>query len=180
MIKVKDVAYVRFPAASWAAEGNYGTAFPASYTLSVTEASDVADAVDGFNAAIAGAVAMVNGSGMAHCGLVDANALMGGLDAGQKTHFLILVGGGMTVDMAEALTLFSLDGIHPNNIGYGVITNAFLEEITALTGETLDPVDLGTLAWDSTYGHPGTPDKKMDGSAAVDQRIDGAMANLFR
>ena len=84
----------------------------------------------------------------------------------------------MDVATAEATTLFSLDGIHPNNVGYAVLAEAFLDEIADLTGETFAPV--ADQVWHSTYGLPGTPDPTKAMPASMDPGIDGAMSRLFR
>ncbi len=188
-----DVQLVRFTAASWLATANPAEdQIPASYTLSGAEVGYVNTAVTAYNNSITAAVAMVNGLGLANCGLVDANSMMANLEASQKTHFLLVMGQILAgqalaemdedveaaIEIARATTLFSLDGIHPNNAGYALIAEAFLDEIETLTGETFDPVPAQT--WNPTYGHPGTPVDGKAKAASVDSRIDGAMSSLFR
>ncbi len=168
----EDVALVRFTVATWLATANPATdQIPASYTLTATEVAAVGAAVTAFNNSITEAVQMVNALGLAQCGQVDANAIMAGLPAAQKTHFLLLVGQGMSVDQAAATTLFSLDGIHPNNAGYAVIADAFLDQVGALTDQTFDAVPAQT--WYPTYGQPGTSSK------AAAAPVSDAMERLF-
>lgn len=184
-----DVAYVTFPTLSWIQNpDNTGLQIPAggpgnggAGTLSTSEATTIAAAVAGYNQIIAGVTAAVNASGYASCGMVDANTLMSTVTtdygATAATHFMFLV-GSMGVDAAADATLFSLDGIHPNNRGYGVIANAFLAKISELTGEDLDPVDLGTLSWDPTYGQ--TLDAAAPGMPRLDPDAAEVMGGIFR
>jgi hypothetical protein len=61
--------------------------------------------------------------------LVDANALLGSLDAVRNN---IAPGG-----------YFSVDGLHLNPRGHAVIANGFIKAINAKFGSTLPPVDPG-------------------------------------
>ncbi|MEZ4389210.1 MAG: GDSL-type esterase/lipase family protein [Candidatus Krumholzibacteriia bacterium] len=138
-----DVAYVRFPALAIAD----GSPLDATWTLTADEVQVVEAAVAGYNAAIA-ALADEHGFTVA-----DLHALLGGLDAASRTHFQVLVGGGMTVSAAAAATAFSLDGIHPNSRGYSLVANAFIEAINTELGlsgaDAVSYVD--EAAWDPTY-----------------------------
>jgi lysophospholipase L1-like esterase len=138
-----DVAYVRFPALSIAD----GTSLGASWTLTSAEVTVVEDAVAGFNSAID---VLADDHGFT---VVDMNALLAGLDANSRTHFQVLVGGGMSVEMAAAATAFSLDGIHPNSRGYSIVANAFIAGINTELGligdQALSAVD--EAPWDPTY-----------------------------
>jgi lysophospholipase L1-like esterase len=42
--------------------------------------------------------------------------------------------------------IFSLDGIHPTNTGYGIIANAYIDALNKDLGTALAPVDLGQIA----------------------------------
>lgn len=42
--------------------------------------------------------------------------------------------------------IFSLDGIHPTNTGYGIIANAYIDAMNKELGTTLAPVDIGQIA----------------------------------
>ncbi len=175
------VDYVRFPALSWlaahAVPDSFGVALPANLTLDHAEAVDVATAVGTYNAIIAGVAASVNASGVARVGLMDANALLAGRSAAEKTHFLFLVGQGMSVATAASTTIFSLDGIHPNSHGYGIVANAFIDEINDLDGTSIAHVDPDALTWDPTYGmdkSAGSGPLRLDPAAAA------AMDAIFR
>lgn len=173
-----DVELVRFPAVQWAiaeltaaaTEMRAPNPIPADYTLTETEVGYVETAVTAYNSTIVEAVAMVNALGLAQCGLVDANEMMSDLPTLQKTHLLLLTGQGMPVASAATTTKFSLDGIHPNNAGYAMLADAFLEKIGELTGQTFDAVP--TQSWDPTYGQSGSTKQ----AASV---VPDAMRNLF-
>ncbi|MBK6733174.1 MAG: hypothetical protein IPG61_03655 [bacterium] len=171
------VLYVRFPALSWIAANNPATPIPDEYTLDAGEYTSVATATGVFNATIAAIAASVNASGTANVGLVDANALLAtGTTANQRTHFLFLRGAGMTVAQAAATTIFSLDGIHPNSHGYGILANAFIDKINEIDGTDLDYVDPAALPWDPTYGQSG----KATGPLGLDPAAAEAMDAIFR
>lgn len=172
-----NVQYVLFPALSWVRTHGPGTPIPASYTLDAGETTDVVTATTVFNTVIGQVAAAVNGAGVAKVGVMDANALLASLTTAQKTHFLFLVGQGATVTQAAATTMFSLDGVHPNSHGYGLLANAYIDKINELDGTSLAHVDPAALPWDPTYGQ--TP-VKAGGPLGLDPRAASAMENLFR
>lgn len=147
-----NVQFVLFPALGWIATATPTDPIPSNLTLSQAEFDAVNAATIAFNTVIASVTAGVNAAGIAKCAMFDANATLSGLPAAQKTHFSFLLASGMTIADAAATTYFSLDGVHPNNQGYGFVANAFIDEINALDGTSIPHVDLGTLSWDPTYG----------------------------
>lgn len=174
------VQYVLFPALSWIGANSPATPIPASLTLDTGETTDVVTATNVFNSIIAGVAAAVDGAGVADVAVMDANALLSGRAAPEKTHFLFLLGGGLTVTQAAATTLFSLDGIHPNPHGYGVMANAFIDVYNAMNpaGEAdLEHVDPAALPWDPTYGQAPV---KATGRLGLDGRAAAAMDAIFR
>ena len=172
------VDYVLFPALSWIA--THTAAIPANLTLDHAEAVDVATAVGTYNAIIAGVAASVNASHVAKVGVMDANALLAGRSAAEKTHFLFLVGQGMTVATAAATTIFSLDGIHPNSHGYGIVANAFIDEINTLDGTSIAHVDPAALTWDPTYSAYRVSKAADTGPLRLDPAAAAAMDAIFR
>jgi len=170
-----DATYVLFPALSWATPANAGSPVPATLTLDAAESADVATAVATYNTIIAGVRSAVNASGIAKVGLVDANALLGSLADSERTHFLFLV-GGLGIEGAAATTLFSLDGVHPNSRGYGVLANAFIDAINEIDGTTIPHVDVDAITWDPTYGRTPIPGKA---AFRVDERAAAAMTAIF-
>lgn len=176
-----NVQYVRFPALSWIATADPLTPIPAHFTLDTEEYASVATATTVFNQTITTVVNTINGSGLATVALVDANDLLANETTDQqRTHFLFLVGGGMSVAQAAAATVFSLDGIHPNSHGYGIIANAFIDkynEINPAGEPDLDHVDPAALPWDPTYGQTVT---KAAGMPGLDAQAAAAMDAIFR
>lgn len=169
-----DALYVRFPVLSYLAEmedaGESGLPLPQEYTLDVAETAVVQDAVTGFNAAIAAAVDERD-----HVHLYDAHAALAGLTQAQATHFLVLARQiGPTA--AAATTYFSLDGIHPNNRGYGHVANGFIATINEALDTSIPSINLAGLTWDPTYGIPG--DEKA--AAGLSPEAARAMDAIFR
>jgi len=116
------------------------------YTLTSAEVAIVAEVVASYNIIIENAVDTINQSHPGSCGLFDANDLMANLPEGLKTHFLFALDDPANqgdIALAAASTYFSLDGIHPNQKGYGMIANAFLDEINRLRGTSYFHVSLG-------------------------------------
>lgn len=175
-----DVAMMTFRVLTWMSTPGGGliieggevvgyNSMPSNYTLTTDEVAVVETHVATLNSIIAGVAVGVNDSGLAKVAMVDANALMVEIAAGTHeagplaaTHFMFLVGQDnpltpdvddpMTVEQAAAATLFSLDGVHPNSRGYGVVANAFIEKINELQGTHVADVDWNALVWDPTYG----------------------------
>jgi GDSL-like lipase/acylhydrolase family protein len=141
-----DAVFVRFPALSL--DFTTFAQLPAKWTLSVAEVAAVQTAVAEFNAVIAAEVAARD-----DVYLFDANAMMAGLDpATEAAHFMLLA-PTMGIEAAAATTLFSLDGIHPNNRGYAKVAEGFIEVLkTELNMPTLAAIPPAALTWDPTYG----------------------------
>ncbi len=175
------VQYVLFPALSWiesAAGGGGANPIPASLTLDVGETTDVGTATVVFNTIIANVAAAVDASGVAKVGVVNMNGVLASRSTPEKTHFLFLRGAGLTTAQAAATTLFSLDGIHPNSHGQGVMANAFIDVINALDNSSISHVDPAALPWDPTYGMPQT--SKAGGPLGVDPKAAEAMAAIWQ
>ena len=72
--------------------------------------------------------------------LVDMEALFEKIASG---HFYF---GGVHVTTAMVTGgLFSLDGVHPNSVGYGLVANEFISAINAKFGSTIPLVNMNTL-----------------------------------
>ncbi|MBK7703504.1 MAG: hypothetical protein IPI34_11780 [bacterium] len=168
----EDVVYVRFPTLSYLSPPINGSLpIPEEYTLDIAETAVVQDAVTGFNAAIAAAVDERD-----HVHLYDAHAALAALNPGQATHFLALVGSGLTPAAAAATTYFSLDGIHPNNRGYGHVANGFIATINEALDASIPSIDLAGLTWDPTYGVP----MNEKAAAGLSPEAARAMDAIFR
>ncbi len=189
---------LRFPVLSWIADaGHQGHPIPADYTLTTAEVTLVETQVATFNGIIAAVAAGVNDAGLAKVGVFDANALMVEISSGTHaagplaaTHFMFLVGQDnpltpdvddpMSPEEAAAATLFSLDGVHPNSRGYGVIANGFIEVINELQGTSVADVDWSAISWDPNYG-AGYPTSKMAaGMPTLDSEAARSMGAIWR
>jgi hypothetical protein len=84
----------------------------------------------------------------------------------------------MSVAQAAATTLFSLDGVHPNSHGQGVMANAFIDVINDLDGSSIAHVDPAALPWDPTYGVAAPP--KANSPLGLDARAAEAMSAIWR
>lgn len=176
-----NVQYVLFPALSWitsAAGGGGANPIPAALTLDAAETTDIGTATVVYNTIIANVAAAVDASGTAKVGMVNMNTLLASLPTAQKTHFLFLVGQGISVGDAAATTMFSLDGIHPNSHGQGVMANAFIDVINALDASSIPHVNPAALPWDPTYGMDAPV--KAGGPLGLDAKAAEAMAAIWR
>ena len=95
--------------------------------------------------------------------VADVNALLieaagPGLEVGGFNYGRALVTGG----------LFSLDGIHPTDMGHALVANLFIEAINEAYGATLQPVDIARVAA-VDFGPAAKPGLGwwMDGSTAA-------------
>ncbi len=156
-----DVQLFTFPVLSWAAMADPMTdPVPSDYTLTTTEVATVDGIVDGFNQIIAGVAASITASDYARVEVVDMNALMNDLASGTSQYgpyaainfLLLLPQFAGDIQAAADATLFSLDGVHPNNKGYGVVANEFINVLNDALGTSVPPVDVASLHWDPTYG----------------------------
>ncbi|RKZ11921.1 hypothetical protein DRQ50_12795 [bacterium] len=148
-----DVALVVLPALAMV-QGGFTDPLPSDKTLTADEVAVVNGAVEGYNSALAALATEYDFT------IADMNAALAGLVPPQNTHFLLLVGNGMPPDDAAAATLFSLDGVHPNNRGYTMAANVFIDAINTeleLTGDDalVDVPD--DEVWNPEYPPPPTP-----------------------
>jgi lysophospholipase L1-like esterase len=163
-----DVVYVRFPALGYLGGGG-PLPLPSEWTLTQSEVDAVTGAVDAYNAQIA-AICAARG-----VGLMDAHALLAAVTAGE---FAPLTGGHYALGYVH--TVFSLDGVHPNNIGYGLEANAWIDAINTAAGTALAHVDVSALAWDPTYGVSEDVAKASSGTARITADAAAALDGMFR
>ena len=167
----EDAVYVLFPALYYLADDGLPP-LPQEYTLDAAEVALVETAVTEYNDAIAAAAAARD-----NVWLYDANAVMTGLEGTPEAkHFLELL-GEMEATEAAATTYFSLDGIHPNNRGYGLVANGFIDVINEALDTDLPHVDIDDLVWDPTYGQSG---KVVPGGPLLTAEAARAMDAVFR
>ncbi len=113
-----------------------GQAIPAAMVLDETEQVTVTSTIAAYNTAIAEIAAAAPD----HVALVDMNATFNDMVAGN-----FYVGGVRLTPSYITGGLFSLDGIHPNTVGYGIVANAFIEAINEKWGANIPLVSLASL-----------------------------------
>jgi phospholipase/lecithinase/hemolysin len=103
------------------------------WVLDATEVQTIRNTVDAYNQIIAAEAAQ---AGMP---VVDIDGLF---RASAATPPVI---GGVTLTLSYLGGLFSLDGVHPSNIGHALIANAFIATINAAFGMSVPPIDPSAL-----------------------------------
>lgn len=181
-----DVSLVRFPAMNWIATANPADPIPGEYTLTATEEAAANNAVAAYNGAIAAFSDAVNLSGNATVAMVDMNTLMAEIAAGTSEwgpyagqHFVVLAANPTTAPNAME-TLFSLDGLHPNHRGYGVVANAFIETINDALDTSVAGVDVDALVWDPTYADYQPAPEPAEAAGLVSPEAARAMDAVYR
>jgi lysophospholipase L1-like esterase len=108
-----------------------GIPIPVSLTLTAAETGTIQTRVDELNQVLQG---ITSQQGIP---LVDANNLLQQLNSpsGYQGY------SGKFVFFDPANTAFSLDGIHPNNGGYALIANAFIEKMNLFPDIDITPLD---------------------------------------
>jgi lysophospholipase L1-like esterase len=142
--------------------GGTGEYLPDDVILDEDELQTIQTRIDAFNALIE---AEAQDAGAA---FVDAFARMNQvIEDG-------VVLGGFTFT-ADFLTggLFGYDGIHPTNLGYGVVTQWFVDAINRTYGGAIPPVDLGPLVFGSV---PQASD--LAGTLVGSQAQNAALASM--
>lgn len=112
-----------------------GNPLPDAVILSASEAANLQTTVTGYNAAIR-SEATARGAA-----LVDFNRLL--VEANGSG--LPFQGHDYTSDFVTG-GLFSLDGIHPNDLAHGLICNAMIDAVNATFGASIPPVNLNASA----------------------------------
>jgi hypothetical protein len=118
--------------------GGSGEYLPDDVILDESELSTIQARIDAYNTVIA---TEAQDAGAA---LVDAYARMNEIvDDG------VLLGGLLFTDDFLTGGLFGYDGIHPTNLGYGIVTQWFVDAINQTYRGSIPPVDLGPLVFGS-------------------------------
>ncbi len=133
---------------------------PNQYVLDKDEVAKVAAAISAYNQTI---TAAASAKGFA---LVDVFAIFNNIAA-----------NGISVDGLNLSTtfgtggLFSLDGVHPTSVGYGVVANEFIKSINSKFGSTIPRINVSTIPGSivlskqfkmSKYGIPIIPPGALD------------------
>jgi lysophospholipase L1-like esterase len=108
--------------------------WPDALILDAAEIASATNAIRDFNGVIA-SVAAAKGAA-----LVDFNSFFNSI----KANGLLAYGEEYTADYVTG-DLFSLDGVHPSNRGYGIVANEYIKVINASFGMNVPLVDLNTL-----------------------------------
>ena len=108
--------------------------WPDALILDADEIASAVTAVNNFNSTIA-TVAAAHGAAV-----VDFNGFFNNV----KANGIIAYGEKYTADYISG-DIFSLDGIHPSNRGYGLVANEYIKVINASFGMKIPLVDLNTL-----------------------------------
>ena len=103
------------------------------FVLDANEVQQIQQRTDAFNGIIA------DTAGMYNYPLVDINALFDEMAAAPLTF--------MDIPVTDRFLggLFSLDGVHPSNIGHALIANAFIERINTYYGVDIPPMSQDIL-----------------------------------
>ena len=122
------------------AAGSNGQSLPESVILRASEVIQIQGTVTAYNAIIDTVAA---GRGAAR---VDLNALLREV----STNGIL---NGSTVITGEFITggAFGLDGVHPTDLGYGLMANAMIDAVNTTYGSTLAHVDLNAVATRGRY-----------------------------
>jgi lysophospholipase L1-like esterase len=97
-----------------------GRPFPATMSITATENDAIKQAVDGFNSTLQSLATQFE------IPLVDANRMLTTLNAAGLDGYT-----GRFVLLDPENSAFSLDGVHPNDGGYAIVANAFIEKINS-------------------------------------------------
>jgi hypothetical protein len=126
--------------------------------------SQIRTAIFEYNLVIAGE-AIVNGAT-----LVDIYTLVNNLAA----NGIVVSGTKLTTEFGGGL--FSLDGVHPTNVGYAIIANQFIQTMNQTLGTNIPPVSLAQVATtDPLFPHSVKPAAHVSPGMA-----DGLRATLRR
>lgn len=128
------------------APGN-GRPLPDNLVLTPAEISNLQADVQTYNNAIATEASARGWAVMSFYALFKQTAANGVTIAGQHYTTAYVTGG-----------IFSLDGVHPTDLGYGIITNALVDVVNSKYGASIPHVDLATCLTASSYRlQPLTP-----------------------
>jgi hypothetical protein len=116
------------------APGN-GRPLPNSMVLNATEAANIEAAVTAYNTAIA-TEAKTRGYALVDINAILRQAANGGISYQGSLYTADFITGG----------LFSLDGVHPNDLGQGLFCNALIEAVNSKFGSTIPLLNLSSVA----------------------------------
>ena len=103
--------------------------------LSATEAASITTTVDAYNTAIRAEAALAGAAVVDLHGLLETASTVGLRYQGRAYNADYITGG-----------LFSLDGVHPDDLAQGFLANAMIAAVNATYGSSIPPVDLSQAA----------------------------------
>ena len=127
-----------------------GTPLGGDMTITQTENDAIAAAVVGFNQ-------IIDGVGTAFVApVMDANSKLAELNATGVDGFT-----GHYVLLSPTTTAFSLDGVHPNNAGYAIIANEFINTINGASGQSIPTLTVSDYGGQYTTALPKQINKNV-------------------
>jgi hypothetical protein len=108
--------------------------WPDALILDADEITSATNAVNSFNSIIA-SVAAAKGAA-----LVDFNGFFNNV----KANGIVIAGEKYTADYIAG-DIFSLDGVHPSDRGYGIVANEYIKVINASFGMNVPLVNVSAL-----------------------------------
>jgi hypothetical protein len=147
-----------------------------SQVLSSVEALAISSTVNGYNTAISNAAATFGMAVVDFHGILE-QAANGGISYRGNLYTNQYILGG----------LFSLDGVHPNDLGYGLICNAMIDAVNKTYGSSIQPVDLSQAASATASSVRRAGGRVLPWIPGADRRFapifpwrDGSMAGITR
>lgn len=145
-----NVKYITLLASNYLGRTDFGAGAPAPYglhpanplggqfTITETEATNIKNIIDGYNAIIDAVAAAKN------LPVVDVNSFfseVAAVSGPAKPGYAI--GGGIVVktDFISG-GLFSYDGVHPTSLGYAILANKIIETVNSFYGSSIPPIGL--------------------------------------
>lgn len=124
-----------------------GVAIPGDLTLTAEEESKINTAVDGYNGIVND---VIDGKPIAQVDLITTiTNIIQNPGASGVTNFFVL--------LDPNTTMWSLDGVHPNDAGYAIIGNEFIKEINKVLNVNIPLLNIS----DFTGQYSGTSPEKM-------------------
>jgi lysophospholipase L1-like esterase len=171
----EDVALVCFPALAYLGGGGQPP-LPDYLTLTTDEVSLVETVVGEYNDHI-DTICAAHGVSVVDVSALLEELMTQGIDGLTGAHFILQQ---PFPNPAGPVTAFSLDGLHPNNMGQGIIANAFIDKINEAAGVALAPVDVASLTWDPTYSAYAPRGSDRSGPGLISAAAARALEALSR
>jgi len=143
-----------------------GAALTDAEVLSASEAASIRAAIDAYNTTITSEAAARGAALVDLHGILTSIATNGFRFQGQVLTSAFVTGG-----------IFSLDGVHPNDLAHGIIANAMIDAVNAKFGSNIAHLDLSTLATASSSS--ALPAGGREGSMPLVEDSQAVYAHMF-